>query len=284
MKKLAPNLYYMDRAEWGEDTAIPRLGGPEDPRGPYPLVPRDTRVYAIFHHTVAIDNDASPSVWETIDEVKTQMRRLQTIRPDLGLDVPYNFVLFLMKDDMVIVGEGRGYDRWGAHTAGGDNRGRYFNGAGIATAFHADLENYNLILSHWIPTINYWLGHLQQVLPNLGTASPTIYPVAGHRDFSPYSSLNATACPGYYLYLRMGAFKFIAPPKEDEVMPFLTFHCTPPPGKGYKRWFLEGGRKHWLASAEDVTALENAGAIGTPVTLTVAQVKAFPGRPNPEDW
>ena len=217
MKKLAPNLYYMDRAEWGEDTAIPRLGGPEDPRGPYPLVPRDTRVYAIFHHTVAIDNDASPSVWETTDEVKAQMKRLQTIRPDLGLDVPYNFVLFLMKDDRVIVCEGRGYDRWGAHTAGMDNQGRYFNGTGIATAFHADLENYNLLLSHWIPTINYWLGHLQQVLPNLGTVSPTIYPVAGHRDFSIFSPLNATACPGYYLYLRMGAFKFIPPLKEEEM-------------------------------------------------------------------
>lgn len=72
--------------------------------------------------------------------------------------------------------------------------------------------------------------------------------------------------------------------EEDDDMPFLTFHCTPPPGKGYKRWFLEGGRKHWLASAEDVTALEAAGVISAPVTLTVAQVKAFPGRPNPEDW
>src|SRR3990167_10665763 len=130
---IAPGVLYLTRADWGADPALPRLGEP--------LVPRNTRIYDLTHHTVVIDSsDQSPNVWEDLEWVKIKMWRLQTIRPDLGLDVPYNFLAFLPPHGELAVCGGRGYDRWGAHTAGRDAADRWYNGAGIATSYQGNFE------------------------------------------------------------------------------------------------------------------------------------------------
>ena len=217
--QLSPRVLYLTREDWGADTSIPRLGGPEDPRRPggYPLVPRSERIYDITHHTVIIDSDTSRNVWETLDEVKAQMRRLQRIRPDLGLDVPYNFVVFLMADGTIIVCEGRGYDRSGAHTAGVDAQGRYFNVSGVAQSFQGNFEDYPIDIWAWLPGINDWNAHKKRTFLNLGTANVCGQMFCGHRDHSRFSSLNATACPGQHLYRRLGLFTYTPAAPEEEI-------------------------------------------------------------------
>ena len=78
MMKIAPGVQYLSRREWGADTGLARLGG---------HYPGDEPTEAIMHHTVIIDNDATPNRWESAAEIIPKMRQLQKIRPDLGLDV-----------------------------------------------------------------------------------------------------------------------------------------------------------------------------------------------------
>lgn len=154
---ISPTLLYFDRAEWGARTDIPRLGY---------FVPAWRRTHAIMHHTVVIDNDATPNLWETEAEVTAKMRQLQTIRPDLGLDVPYNDVGFLMAGGKLLVCEGRGADRTGAHTHG-------HNTAGVALALQGNFELARDI-GPWVPAISRWWGWLkyERGLANLGTVTP----------------------------------------------------------------------------------------------------------------
>src|SRR3989304_1394121 len=78
---------YADRTGWGASLGFPRLGF---------HVPRRTRTHVIIHHTVVVDPDATPNLWDTENTVFGRMVQLQTFRPDFGLDVPYTFVIFLM--------------------------------------------------------------------------------------------------------------------------------------------------------------------------------------------
>lgn len=204
-------MVYLSRAEWGARTDIPRLG--------MPSVPRARRSYNIIHHTVIVDADVSPNVWESLDEVKAVMRRLQTIRPDLGADVPYNFVLFLMGDGTIVVCEGRGYDLWGAHTAGRDSGGNYFNGSGIATSFCGNFEDYPTDIDPWLTAINAWFHHLKTVFANLGATTVCGRLTCGHRDFPG----NSTACPGIHLYRRLVDFQFIPEAEEENHMPTAEY-------------------------------------------------------------
>ena len=74
--EIASGLTFADRKGWGADDSIPRLGH---------RVGRTKRTHVIIHHTVTPDtSDTSPNVWETTDEAFKMMKRLQTIRPDLG--------------------------------------------------------------------------------------------------------------------------------------------------------------------------------------------------------
>ncbi len=164
MIHITPRVAYYERDEWGARTDIPRLGGPEDPRRTGSgyrrrLVPRDRRTHIIQHHTVIIDDDATPNLWETTAEVFRKMRQLQTIRPDLGLDVPYNFVGFLMAASypaMLIICEGRGFDRSGAHTAGQAADGSWHNVSGLALALEGNFELGGNI-SPWMADISaFW--------------------------------------------------------------------------------------------------------------------------------
>lgn len=172
-------LVYLTRKEWGADTTIPRLGS---------VVARSDRTEAIFHHTVIVDSDTTKNRWTTLTEVKAKMRQLQVIRPDLGLDVPYNFVMFLMEDGAIVVCEGRGLNRSGAHTRG-------HNYAGMATALQGNFM-LPINLSPHVSGMSRWLGWLRydKGMDNLGEDHPAGRIAYGHRDFA------STGCPGDNLY------------------------------------------------------------------------------------
>lgn len=208
--RVSARVVYADRATWGA-LDIPRLGGPEDPRGPFALVPRENRTHAIHHHTVVLDdNDNTPNRWTSLVEVYGRMRQLQTIRPDLGNDTPYNDILFWMeasfgRADLVIC-EGRGPDRWGAHTKGIDANGEYHNGSGLALAFQGNtmlplrLEGIvGLISAYWKWTVD---GHMtREAFPHLGELRPVRASSYGHRDFRDENDRSTwTVCPGDGLY------------------------------------------------------------------------------------
>ncbi len=197
MVEIQPGLIFLTRADWGARTDIPRLGFP---------VNRLDRTEAIIHHTVVIDSDATPNRWETLAEVKAKMLQLQTIRPDLGLDVPYNDVAFHMEDGTLIICEGRGFDRTGAHT-------HAHNTSGMATAGQGNFQTGQTVeayADHW----SRWWGYqrYEMGMENLGSVRPTSGPNAfaiafGHWDFI------ATGCPGDNLYAIIPQLTF----KEDDM-------------------------------------------------------------------
>ncbi len=190
---IEPGLILYSRREWGADTGIPRLGY---------SVNRLDRTEAIIHHTVIIDNDATPNRWETLAEVFAKMRQLQKIRPDLGLDVPYNFVAFHMADGSLIICEGRGFDRTGAHTHAHNTRG-------VATAGEGNFQ-IGLTVSPYTAHWSRWLGYQKydMGMENLGSSHPIRGIAYGHKD------LSATACPGDKLYAIIPQLEFM---KEDDM-------------------------------------------------------------------
>lgn len=185
---IAPGVTYLDRAGWNSRRDIPRRGR---------IVPRNSRTKVIIHHTVIVDDDATKNFWETEAEVITKMQQLQTIRPDLGQDVPYNFVIFLMNSTTpsIYVCEGRGEDRSGAHTRG-------HNTKGIGIAFQGDFHTIATTLDSYVPLVSLFLGWLKfdpnhpsyggpyDPMRNLGTDRPSGRQVWCHKD------LGSTACPG----------------------------------------------------------------------------------------
>ena len=198
---ITPQLRYVARKGWGADTSIPRLGE---------MVPRKDRTHVFAHHTVIVDNDSTPNIWEDEAEIFASMRRLQKVRPDLGLDVPYNFVVFLTTlNDGIYVCEGRGEDRAGAHTKG-------HNTKAIATSFAGDFENKLMpaeeIERRMVPYAAFlnWLrtsashpdlGQFQP-LSNLGSLKPSGRSIFFHRD------VKATQCPGAQLEPHLRKVRF----------------------------------------------------------------------------
>lgn len=202
--EIVPGLRFIDRRGWGADANHPRLGQ---------QVARNARTHVIIHHTVLPDNDASPNLWETDAEVFAMMRRLQTTRPDLGLDVPYNFVVFLVRNaTKIIVCEGRGEDRTGAHTKG-------HNTTGIGVSFAGNFENEDIssmeissrmfLVSHFLGWLKFSASHPEYgnfpPMSNLGNLRPQNRAVFFHRDFK------ATACPGTKLIPHAAQIRFIDP-------------------------------------------------------------------------
>jgi hypothetical protein len=126
------------------------------------------------------------------------MRFLQTCRPDLGLDVPYTAVAFCTPDRLVVC-EGRGLYRTGAHTPD-------HNTSALGVAFAGDFEakpapanlDWRLI------ELGQWLGGLRDFgFPALGTSRPSPDRIAwGHRE------QRATACPGKLLWERLPLIQF----------------------------------------------------------------------------
>jgi hypothetical protein len=181
------------------------------------LIGRHERTRLIVHHTVGVDDDETKNVVESLTEVRLRMIRLQRIRPELGLDVPYSFVAFLADLDLegwpervLVVCEGRGYDRSGAHTRG-------HNIAGIGLAMAGDFENYPYTPFDAVTVmrlLSRFAQHLkhEEGMFNLGAIRPSPSREAfGHWD------LGQTSCPGILNRLNLHRLKFIE--KEDEDMP-----------------------------------------------------------------
>jgi len=219
---IEPGLVLYSRKEWGADIGIPRLGY---------SVARSKRTEAIIHHTVIIDNDATPNRWETLAEVFAKMRQLQKIRPNLGLDVPYNFVAFHMADGSLIICEGRGLDRTGAHTYG-------HNTKGMATAGQGNFQK-GLTVSPYTGHWSRWWGYQKydMGMENLGSSHPTGRIAYGHKD------LSSTACPGDKLYAVIPQLTF-AQQEENDMLRFVkiagsaTVYAT----DGIFYWTVRDGR------------------------------------------
>lgn len=200
MLQIGQDIEYYPRADWGADTSIPRLGN---------IVAREKRTHVIIHHTVMVDTDGTPNIWESENAVFENMQRLQTIRPDLGLDVPYNFVAYPKKYGELVICEGRGEDRSGAHTSG-------HNTAGLAVSFAGNFEDHNFNFAPYAPALSDFLAWLRydanlpgyggpyEPMSNLGAVHPDGRQVFAHQDFK------ATACPGKYILYDLDRVDFMS--------------------------------------------------------------------------
>lgn len=167
---------YLSRAQVGYRTDLPRRG--------YLTGPISRNAF-VEHHTVG-----GTRVNRTEAAALDYVRRLQTIRPDLGSDVPYNFVVSyispLIGSDRLLVCEGRGWHRTGAHTLNHNTEFVAFSWQGDWHAGTAPkLEEAQAALGAWaISEANLEIsGH------NLATNL-----VYGHREFK------NTTCPGDNVY------------------------------------------------------------------------------------
>lgn len=182
----------LSRTDWGANTNLPRLGM---------LVDRTRRREVFIHHTVVVDNDVTRNEFEDLAEVRAAMRRLQTIRAqDLGADVPYSFVGFCMSDGRLVLCEGRGLDRSGAHT-------RNHNVAAIGIALQGNFENTPLPtrFDEQLTALGNWLRGIRENegFINLGANHPLGRDVFGHRDIA------ATACPGRHTFDKLRLIRFL---------------------------------------------------------------------------
>lgn len=202
--EIVPGLTFVDRNSWGADEALPRKGR---------RVSRKRRTHVIIHHTVLVDTeDDSPNLWERRSSIYRNMRLLQVVRKeDLGADVPYSFVAYFVKqNDGVIVCEGRGEDRTGAHT-----KGHNTEGIGISIAGNFDNERVSGIeFSKRMHLLSAFLGWLKfnpshpnygnfRPMKNLGLLRPQGRQVFIHKDFK------NTHCPGRLLEPYLTQLDFI---------------------------------------------------------------------------
>lgn len=203
--EIVPGLQFVSRDTWGARAELPRLGR---------RVARSRRTHVIAHHTVLGDTgDQSPNLWESLPEIYKNMRRLQVVRADdLGADVPYNFVAFLFRNGGLVICEGRGEDRGGAHTKG-------HNTAGIGIAFAGNFDERSLPgieLARRAHLFSAFLGWLRNDpshpdygtfprMRNLGSVRPGDRSIFVHRDFK------ATACPGRFMLAHLPHVGFLDP-------------------------------------------------------------------------
>lgn len=197
---IVPGLTFVSRSSWNPGPQ-PRLGA---------TVPRHVRDRVFIHHTDTEDTDTSPNIWETEAKIFAKMRFLQTCRPDLGLDVPYNFVAFMTTlNDGLYICEGRGEDRDGAHTKG-------YNTKGVAVSFAGDFEAQstpNAEIAKRMPLLSKFLGWLRHApshpsygnfpaMQNLDAVKPDGRAVWYHKD------VKATDCPGARLIAHLNTVTF----------------------------------------------------------------------------
>lgn len=188
------NPILLDRQQWGAPAELPRRGHSIGPHH---------RTEVVLHHTTSIDGDSTPNEWSSMDDVARQMRRLQVSRPDLGLDVPYSMVAFCMADGGLVLAEGRGLHRTGAHSKG-------HNRSALGIAFQGDFENQpppTRLATH-IETLALWLRRLrvEKGFDRLGSTRPSDRDVWAHMD------LKATACPGRALRDHLPRLRFVEDP------------------------------------------------------------------------
>ena len=219
---------YIERHQWGADPLQVSAGHP---------APEAQFVGLVLHHTVM------PMLRG--ETVETYMRRLQRVRPDLGLEVPYSVGVFPgSTTEHCVVAVGRGKGRTGAHTAG-LNSTRY----GVFVPGDTDRDGFTpgqIAGIRWIGAT--WLRDPIE-------AAPTI----GHQQAPPYfsngSNLNATGCPGGTGMAAMPALQppFVLPPEpseeDDNMATALAWD-----GRTGKRYRIDG-RDATVITAESYEAL-----------------------------
>ncbi|KKL77163.1 hypothetical protein LCGC14_2037610 [marine sediment metagenome] len=258
MLKIAPGVQYLSRREWGADESLPRLGQE---------YPADVPTEAIQHHTVIIDNDATPNLWESAAEVIPKMRQLQTIRPDLGLDVPYSYVAFLMQythKKGLILCEGRGPYRRGAHT-------KYHNRTGRAMAIEGN-TSLGAPLANYIEMLSWAWGWIKEEhgLVNLGTVTtPRGGIVFGHRDFL------QTICPGQHMMNIIDQLTLTPYQQEDDMTAYRMFQSWVPA----RTWIIAYVAdvpiyRRWIVTQTGAQKL--IAALGQPETIDLAQLSTIP--------
>lgn len=167
---------FLRRADWG--ASRPPLGHAVEPR---------IQDHQVVHHSASwIGDDGRDHVY-AVDEAAAAMRVLETARPDLGLDIPYHFVLWPGGQSHVIVAEGRGMGRTGAH-APGHNR----SGVGVCFAgnYHAPAGGVSTVPDELIVGCR-WIGAELMSAPEIG---PTLDHAGTGR---------ATACAGDAIRARL---------------------------------------------------------------------------------
>jgi hypothetical protein len=181
-------MRFISRGEADYRPDLRRLGQPVTP---------SLRTEIVHHHTVTIDADCSPNLWETVPEMLSMARRIQTCRPDLGLDVPYNVLIFCGPETVMV--EGRGWDRTGAHTAGHNQSGFGFGWVGdFRTSLPDGWPRQMVDVADWCHT-------------NLLPRFPNLADVYGHKDFK------TTDCPGL-VYAQLGLFRRVCWSLEDDMV------------------------------------------------------------------
>lgn len=186
------NVIFLTREQWNADPNLPRKGVIVDP---------SKRTEIFIHHTVIVDDDNTLNEWEDIEEVKTQMRKLQTVREsDLGADVPYSLVAYCMSNGDLVLGEGRGINRSGAHTKGHNTSalGISFQGNFEKLPLPTHFDNQLIELGNWLRDLRQNQGFI-----NLGNKRPLGREVFAHRDVKP------TACPGEHLFNKLNLIRFL---------------------------------------------------------------------------
>lgn len=169
-------ITYLTRADWG--------AGPVTRGEVLTVAP----VGWFVHHTVMIlpDYDRDGFRHGDLDDVKRYMGELQRARPDLGSEIPYSWVGFRGENDhAVVICEGRGAMRSGAHTGDRDWRLNYTHYA-WAVAGNTETEPFTIGEA----TGFRWLA--ARFTPK------ATGPTRGHRDAA------ATACPGRNAYAALG--------------------------------------------------------------------------------
>ncbi|MBW4707809.1 N-acetylmuramoyl-L-alanine amidase [Roseobacter sp. YSTF-M11] len=201
--EIVPHLNFFSRKEWVTNTVLPRLGGRVD---------RSDRTHVFIHHTVTPDSDSTPNIWENEEETFARMRQLQVIRPELGLDVAYNFVAFIMANGDLNICEGRGEDRTGAHTKGHNTRAIAVSFAGNfedLSVDGADLKGKMKLLSYFLGWLKFDPSHPDygqfREMKNLGSLAPSGRKVFAHGD------VKATACPGRKIVRHLDEVDFLDP-------------------------------------------------------------------------
>ncbi len=237
MNRITERLTYLSRDDWGADSRYPRLGGADDPRTHrnFRFILPAERTTVPEHHSVMVDSDATKNIWENVPEIIEKQQQVQTIRPDLGIDVPYSDCLYFMPNGRIIVCEGRGFIRSGAHTIG-------YNISGYGLCFMGNFQDFGPIdLSLWIPQISSYLGYLKYEIKmvNLGPKEP-------HR------ALNATftACPGNGIIRTISRQRYTKPEDEEEedMKAVVILHGVDSPGTYYlSNWMT---RRHLSSTTE----------------------------------
>jgi hypothetical protein len=129
-------------------------------------VPHEQFIGLVIHHTVV-------GYW---GDPIAYMRRLQTSRPDLTLEVPYSFIVMPgATDEDAIIGFGRGWERTGAHTIG-------YNSTRYGVAFAGDFTE--------VAPTSGMLAAVREIGSQLADPINAVWTL-GHRDTG-----YATACPG----------------------------------------------------------------------------------------